>query len=459
MMERQEALALRREYFMPCVQHFYTDPPLFVRGDMQYLYDERGKKYLDFFAGVSVMNCGHSNPFIIERVSAQLGKLQHLTNVYLTEPVLRLAERLARFMPGGSLSTLSGAPDGAASQASPLSCSFFCNSGSEANEGALLLARLATGKRKFIALQGGLHGRTYLTQAATGISMWRSDPFLPGDVYFASSAEEAAAILEKDKDIAALICEPVQGNGGVRPVPPDFFKKITGPLRAHGALLIVDEIQSGFARTGTMFAIEHYGVIPDLMTMSKALGNGIPIAAFAASKEIALQFTKPSASTLGGNPVSSSAALAVLDYIEREGLCARAEELGAYLRARLEALAAKFPVIREVRGKGLMLGAELACNDPSGRGAATDSGEAAKAGELSGSGAPSGGAALTDWILEELKERGIILGKNGLGRNVLAFQPPLVINRGDIDFLAGNLEAVLEQSSGSPASCKKTGAV
>ncbi|MDR1428938.1 MAG: aspartate aminotransferase family protein [Spirochaetaceae bacterium] len=424
MMERQEALELRREYFMPCVQYFYKDPPLFVRGDMQYLYDERGKKYLDFFAGVSVMNCGHSNPFITERVAAQLGRLQHLTNVYLTEPVLRLAARLAQVLPGGPASALSGA----ASRERPgLSNSFFCNSGSEANEGALLLARLVTGKRKFIALNTGLHGRTYLAMAVTGIPMWRTDPFLPGDFYFAGSAEEVIAALEKDGDIAALICEPVQGNGGVRPLPPDFFEKTAGALKSRGALLIVDEVQTGFARTGRMFAVEHYGVIPDIMTMSKALGNGIPIAAFASSRELALRFTRPSASTLGGNPVSASAALAVLDYIEKEDLCARAGELGAYLRSRLDSLASLFPVIREVRGKGLMLGAEIAPdrNSPA------------------GDDAP--GAALTDRILEELKERGIILGKNGLGRNVLAFQPPLVINRGDIDFLIENLEEVLRR--------------
>lgn len=427
-MERQEALALRREYFMPCAQHFYKDPPLFVRGDMQYLYDERGKKYLDFFAGVSVMNCGHSNPFIIERVAAQLGKLQHLTNVYLTGPVLRLAERLAQVMPGRP-----ALPGTAPYGSSGLVSSFFCNSGSEANEGALLLARLVTGKRKFIALNGGLHGRTYLTQAATGIPMWRADPFLPSDVYFAGNAADVIAALEKDRNIAAFICEPIQGNGGIRPVPPDFFKEIAGPLNAHGALLIVDEIQSGFARTGKMFAIEHYGVVPDIMTMSKALGNGIPIAAFASSKEIALQFTRPSASTLGGNPVSACAALAVLDYIEQECLCAKAEENGAYLRARLDTLAAKFPVIKEVRGKGLMLGAELAFD-----GGSPDGGGPTDAGSVDDS------ARLTDRILEELKERGIILGKNGLGRNVLAFQPPLVINRGDIDFLIGNLEDTLE---------------
>jgi 4-aminobutyrate aminotransferase-like enzyme len=400
-MTREEALTLRREYFMPCVQYFYQDPPLFVRGEMQYLYDEGGKKYLDFFAGVSVMNCGHSNPFIIQRVMGQLENLQHLTNVYLTEPGLLLARRLATVMPG------------------ELNNSFFCNSGSEANEGALLLARLATGRRKFIALNGGLHGRTCLTMAATGIPMWRADPFLSDDFYFADTAEEAAAILEKERDIAALICEPIQGNGGIRPMPEDFFKKISGPLRQNGTLLIVDEIQTGFARTGKMFAIEHYGLVPDIMTMSKALGNGIPIAAFAASKELALKFVRPSASTLGGNPVSAAAALAVLDYIEQEGLCKKAEALGAVLRSRLELLKEKYPVIKEVRGRGLMLGVEL---------------------EKDGSPLPE----LTGHILENLKERGIILGKNGLYRNVLAFQPPLVINEEDIDFLIANLEETLQ---------------
>ncbi|GHV18403.1 aspartate aminotransferase family protein [Spirochaetia bacterium] len=399
-MNRIEALGLRKEYFMPCVHYFYREPPLFVRGEMQYLYDDTGKKYLDFFAGVSVMNCGHSNPFILERVIAQLQKLQHLTNVYLTEPGLLLAERLARVLPA------------------PLHNSFFCMSGSEANEGAMLLARLVTGRRKFIARRLGLHGRTNLTMAATDIPMWRADPFLTGDFYFAETVEEIEALLEQDSDIAALIIEPIQGNAGIRPVADDFFIRLRGPLQKHGVLLIVDEVQSGFARTGKMFAIEHYGVSPDIMAMSKALGNGIPIAAFSASKELTARFTRPSASTLGGNPVSAAAALAVLDYIEEQRLCERAEKLGVILRDALAGLQKKFPLIKEIRGKGLMIGAEL---------------------ERDGKPQPE----LTDRILEQLKDRGIILGKNGLNRNVLAFQPPLVITEGDIAFLLENLEKAL----------------
>jgi 4-aminobutyrate aminotransferase-like enzyme len=399
-MNREQALALRKEYFMPAVQYFYRDPPLFVRGQMQYLWDERGKKYLDFFAGVSVMNCGHSNPFIIERAVSQLEKLQHLTNVYLTEPVLLLAERLAEVLPG------------------TLHNSFFCNSGSEAVEGAMLLARLATGKKKFITRRHGLHGRTNLTMAATGLPMWRADPWLPEDFYFAETPDEIEAILEEDGDVAAILCEPVQGNAGIRPAPEDFFLSFEKTRRKRGVLLIVDEVQSGFARTGKMFAIEHYGVEPDIVAMSKALGNGFPIAAFSASPETAACFTRPSASTLGGNPVCAQAALAVLDYIADNGLAERAASLGAELRSGLLELASRHPVVKEVRGLGLMVGAEL---------------------EQDGQPLPD----LTDRVLEDLKDRGIIVGKNGLARNVLAFQPPLVINSGDIAFLLENLDEVL----------------
>jgi 4-aminobutyrate aminotransferase-like enzyme len=411
-MDRAEALAKRKEYFMPCVGYFYQDPPLFVRGDMQYLYDEQGRRYLDFFAGVSVMNCGHSNPFILDRIIGQLRKLQHLTNIYLTEPGLILAERLARLMPGD------------------LSNSFFCMSGSEANEGALLLARLLTGKRKFIAHSLGLHGRTNLTMAATGIPMWRADPFLPEDFFFAGTTEGFEKIIREEADIAALIVEPIQGNGGIRPLADDFFRRVREPMWERGILLIVDEVQSGFARTGKMFAIEHYGLVPDILTMSKALGNGIPIAAFSTSPQLAARFTKPSASTLGGNPVSAAAALAVLDYIEQEGLCARAAALGARLRKGLEELKGQFGCIHEVRGKGLMLGMELALDQKP---------------------LPE----MTDRVLESLKDRGIILGKNGLYRNVLAFQPPLVITEEDITFLLENLETVLRLHS-NPGSCTRS---
>ena len=409
MYSSEEILQMRKDYLMPCLGYFYKNPPVFVKGEMQYLYDDKGKKYLDFFAGVSVMNCGHSNPEILNKVTSQLTSLQHLTNVYLTSPVVELAKKLSEVLPGD------------------LHNSFFCMSGSEANEGAMLLARIYTGKRKFIALNNSLHGRTYLTMSATDIPMWRADPYLSDDIYFVSSSphailSELEEILEKDNDIAAFICEPIQGNGGIITPPDWYYTEISRLLKRYGVLFICDEVQTGFARTGTMFAIEQYNVVPDIMTMSKALGNGIPMAAFSTTKEIAASFTSPSASTLGGNPVSSTAALAVLDYIADHNLCDKAKELGDILYKKLNELKDKHSIVSEVRGKGLMLGMELLDenNEPN--------------------------SLKTDAVLEQLKDDGIILGKNGLYRNVLAFQPPLVIEESDIDFLIERLDFALSNA-------------
>jgi 4-aminobutyrate aminotransferase len=412
-MNSSQVIASRKAHLLPGLAYFYDKPPLFVRGEMQYLYDDSGKRYTDFFAGVSVMNCGHSNPFILERMHHQLENLQHTTQVYLTAPVAELAERIAGVMPIEN----------------PIS--FFVNSGSEANEGALLLARHFTGRPGLLALTGGLHGRTYLTMAVTHIPMWRADPFPPQDVAFIENAPDEAgarrslaalkALLEKEPGrYAALIAEIIQGNAGIVTPPAFYFRELHAILKRHGVLFIADEIQTGFGRTGTMFACEKYGVVPDIITYAKALGNGTPIGGFSASREIGGAFTKPTASTLGGNPVSATAALAVLDYIKREDLCAKAESLGEILRGALLELQKKHPVIREVRGAGLMLGAEL----------------------RSGEGEPL--PQKVDAVLEAMKDRGFIIGKNGLHRNVLAFQPPLVINETDIREMIEALDGVLK---------------
>ena len=389
---------------------------------MFFLYSihDQGKEYLDFFAGVSVMNCGHCNLEILEKTIQQMQTLQHTTIIYLTEEMVQLAEKLASVLPGD------------------LRRSFFCCTGSEANEGAMLLARLYTGKNEFIALENGLHGRTYLTMSATGIPMWRADPDLSPKVHFAKTVwdsntdlEQAAkASIESIKEIiqtrganhmAALIVEPIQGNGGIITPPAWYFKELKQLLEDNRILLIIDEVQTGFARTGKMFAIEHYDVVPDIMTVAKALGNGMPISAFCTTDEVAKAFTKPSASTLGGNPVSSATALAVLDYIEKYELCETAAHLGEMLKEGLIALQAKYSLIKDVRGIGLMLGAELVKED----------------------GQPA--SEETDVILEKLKDRGIIVGKNGLNRNVLAFQPPLVITEANVQTLLHELDEVLAE--------------
>ncbi|MBQ2114901.1 MAG: aspartate aminotransferase family protein [Selenomonadales bacterium] len=420
----QTILEKKKEYIMPCLGHFYQEPMQLVRGDMQYLYDSTGKEYLDCFAGVSVINCGHCNPAITDRICEQVKTLQHVCNIYLTDPFVRLAERLAEVTPGDLKKT------------------FFCSTGTEANEGAALLATVATNNSEFISLRNGLHGRTKLTMSMTGISMWRTDPNPVGGINFAPNAycyrcplgkrfpecDYACANAIEDiiktntsGRVAAMIAEPIQGNAGIVTPPPGYFKRVKEILDRYGILLIIDEVQTGFCRTGKMFAIENYGISPDIMTMAKALGNGTPISAFIATEKVANTYTKPVASTLGGNPVSSTAALATLDYLIDNKLADNALARGAQLKAGLADLQKKYPIIGDIRGMGLMVGAELvhADNSP----ASTE----------------------TDIILEEMKNRGFIVGKNGVARNVLAFQPPLVITEQNINDLLDALDVVLAQ--------------
>ncbi|AIQ55981.1 aspartate aminotransferase family protein [Paenibacillus borealis] len=415
---RDAVAAKRKQYFYPCTAHFYRDAPQLVRGSMQYVYDENGKEYTDFFAGVSVVACGHCNPAITSRTIAQLQQLQHTSTVYLTQPNVDLAERLEGLLPG------------------TLRRTFFVNSGSEANEGALLLARMHTGRKGFIALEAGLHGRTNLTMSVTGLQMWRTDAYLDEDVTFIErpyhpemTLEDAAArsiqslkrvLAEKGDTIAAMIVEPIQGNGGMIMPALSYFREVKALLEQNGILLIDDEIQTGYGRTGAMFAMEHFGVVPDIISMAKALGNGVPVAAFSTTDEIAASLNKPSASTFGGNPVSAATALAVLDYIQSERLPERAAELGGRLKAGLLLLQERYPaLITDVRGTGFMLGAELAGSEA------------------------EGAADRTDLVLEEMKDRGYLIGKNGIGRNVLAFQPPLVVTAENIDAMLAALDEVL----------------
>ena len=422
----QNIVEKKRQYIMPCLSHFYAKPPQLVRGSMQYLFDHTGKRYLDCFAGVSVINCGHCNPEITDKLCEQIKTLQHVCNIYLTENFVRLAERLAEVTPGN------------------LQKSFFCSTGTEANEGALLLASLYTKGNEYIALRGGLHGRTKLTMNLTGIGMWRTDPHPVGGIHFAPNPYCYRCPLGKKRsacdfdcanaveDIiktatsghpAALIAETIQGNAGIVVPPKGYFKRLKEILAAYGSLLIIDEVQTGFARTGKMFAIEHYDVVPDILSVAKALGNGVPISAFIASAEIADVYTKPGASTLGGNPVSSTAGLAVLEYIESHHLVRNAEVRGKQLMDGLKELAKRYAVIGDVRGLGLMVGAELIHPD--------------------GSPFPE----LLDDVLEMMKDRGYLIGKNGLSRNVMAFQPPLVVTEQDIGNLLNVLEDVLEKTN------------
>jgi 4-aminobutyrate aminotransferase/4-aminobutyrate aminotransferase/(S)-3-amino-2-methylpropionate transaminase len=408
-MDRQQrALALKRDFLVPCVYHFYQRPPVLVRGEGPYLYDAEGRAYLDCFSGVSVVNAGHCNAEIVEAAVEQMRRLQHTTTVYLTEPMLGLARVIAELTPAGLRRT------------------FFCASGSEANEGALLLATLATGRRECAYLIGGLHGRTKWAMSVTGLDLWRTDPdpLLTAHAVPGPRSADSLALLERllrRGTFAAVIAEPVQGNGGIVVPPDDYWPGLRRLCTHYGTLLIADEVQTAWNRTGRWFATQHWGVTPDIITVAKALGNGLPIAAYVTSDAIAAHYTRPGAATFGGNLVSCAAALATLRYHQRHDLGRRSETLGQQLRGRLHALASRHPAIAEVRGLGLMIGAEL----------------------RDGSGEPA--AVLTDAVLEEMKDAGYLLGKTGPGRNVLTFMPPLVVEPEALGRMVEALDEVLSR--------------
>lgn len=417
-----ELLDLKARYLMPCVYHFYRQPMVLERGEACHVFDSDGNSYLDCYAGVGVSSCGHSNAAIIDAVKKQLESLVHTTTIYLSEPMLRLAEQLANFAPPH------------------LKKSFFCTSGSEANEGALLLAKLATGADDFISLSRSLHGRTSQTIAATGMAFWRADPAPPDNVHFVPSPvcsdcplglkypdcqiECANAVEDVIKahpnKIAALIAEPIQGNGGIVVPPAGYFEKVQKILREHGILMIMDEAQTGFCRTGKRFGHQHWDIQPDIMTVCKALGNGLPIAAFIATDAVAEKYTKPGASTFGGNLACASAALATLAFMVENKLDEKARLASTQIRAGLATLAARYPQISETRGLGLMIGMELT--------------------DLNGQPA----SALMDDLLEDLKDLGVLVGKTGPERNVLTLMPPLIIKDNEIEQLLTALDSAFK---------------
>jgi 4-aminobutyrate aminotransferase/4-aminobutyrate aminotransferase/(S)-3-amino-2-methylpropionate transaminase len=397
----EDLLGLKARHLVPCVYHFYQRPPVIVRGEGCYLYDDTGRAYLDCYSGVTVMSAGHCNPAIIEPAIEQLRTLQHTTSIYLTEPVLRLAERLASIAPGD------------------LSRSFFTASGSEAVEGALLACALHTGRNRVIAMHNGLHGRTRWAMNVTGAPMWRTDPFPQDGVThlpFGDIEALAALLAEEGDTFAAIIAEPIQGNGGVNVPAPGYWPAVRRLCDGHGILLVFDEVQTGLNRTGRWFACEHWHVVPDAMAISKALGNGFPIAAFIVTDRVAASYTRPGASTYGGNPVSAAAALATLDFHESRGLGAAAGVMGAMVRDALESVASRYTCLGRTRGMGLMLGVPV----------------------VDGNGEAD--AARCDRLLEGLKDNGVLVGKTGPQRNVLTFMPPLTIRPEDVGLLIEALE-------------------
>jgi 4-aminobutyrate aminotransferase len=377
-----------------------------------------GQAYLDCFAGIAVVNAGHVHPRVAAAAKEQIDRLIHAASyIYYVPGVADLAEVLARITPGALQKT------------------FFCNSGAEALEGALRLARVASGKREVIALQMAFHGRTYGTLSITGnqARKTRGGPYMPG-VAFApapycyrcplklepgtcglacADAVEDVIRYQTSGDVAAFVVEPVLGEGGIIPLPQGYLARVKEILEQHGILLIVDEVQTGFGRTGKLFAIEHQeGVEPDMLAMAKGIADGFPLGAFIAPAALADTFQPGEhLSTFGGNPVSCAAALANIEVLQEEGLIARSAELGAWALEQLRQLQQVHSVIGDVRGQGLMLGIELVKDRVSKEPA---SAEAARVRAL-------------------CREAGVLIGVGGQFGNVLRLQPPLVITRSQLE--------------------------
>lgn len=402
-------------------------PVIFDRAEGAMVFGEDGQKYIDCFAGISVTSVGHSNPEVIEAAKAQLDKYVHCCSyVYYNHPMADLAEKLAQITPGR------------------LKKSFFANSGAEAMEGGMRMAKTYTGKHEFIALQASFHGRSYATLSITGnlARKKRAGPYMSG-VSFAPPpycyrctfnlkpetcgmrcAEYLDDIIKFDTygDVAAFIAEPIMGEGGIIPPPEPYFKKVKEILDHYNILLFIDEIQSGFARTGKMFGIEHYGVEPDIMAMAKGIANGFPLSAFIAPDAIADTFQPGEhLTTFGGNPVSCVASLATINFLEREGIVNRVMEKEKLVKERLESIKEKHPIIGDVRGRGLMIGLELVKDD-----AKTPAADEAKA------------------VRKSCLEKGLLIGLGGILGNVLRIQPPLVITDNQLDEALTIIEKALE---------------
>jgi 4-aminobutyrate aminotransferase len=393
------------------------------------LVGEDGREYLDCFAGISVVNAGHNHPKIQEAAKRQIDALVHCGSyVYPSAPVADLAEKLAEITPA------------------KLKKSFVANSGAEAVEGALRLAKQATGQREIIALGFSFHGRTVGTLSITGncIRKKHNGPYLSG-VAFAptpycyrcpfkleyprcgcacAEAMELTLHQQTSDDVAAFIAEPILGEGGIIVPPEEYFKIAVEIVRARGALFICDEVQSGFGRTGKMFAIEHYGVAPEIMTMAKGIANGYPLSAFTVADSLG-DVMQPGdhLSTFGGNPVSCAAALANIDVLQDEGLVENSAERGGQLLDGLRELQEKQPLIGDVRGKGLMIGIELV-KDRATKAPAADAAKAAR---------------------NKLRERGILIGAGGAYGNVLRLQPPLCISAEACARVADEVAAALDE--------------
>lgn len=395
-MDTQQIMSWDQQHYMPVFGRY---PVVLSHGEGPYLIDSEGKRYLDFLAGIAVNLVGHGHPGLVQAIAGQAAKLIHCSNLYYTEPQAKLAKRLA---------ALSG-----------LERVFVANSGAEANEGAIKLARkyakqFHPDKIEIITAEHGFHGRTMATLTATAQPKYQQgfEP-LPGGFRYIPYNDLAALEGAMSEKTCAVFLEPIQGEGGVNVPDRGYLQAVRALCDRYGALLILDEIQTGMGRTGSMFAYQQAGIMPDIITLAKGLGGGVPIGAFLASEKVAAVFAPGDhGSTFGGNPLACAAANAILDIIEQEDLLGNTLTVGTYLQQRLQELQQKFPaLITAVRGQGLIIGMQLT-----------------KPGRD---------------VVNRCLELGAII--NCTAGDVLRFVPPLNITTSHVDELTAVLEQVLAE--------------
>lgn len=391
-MNTQEIMDLDKKFVM---QTYGRQPLALSHGKGAEVWDVEGKSYLDCFAGVAVNNVGHAHPKVALAICHQAQRMIHCSNVYYNQEQAELAQLLT--------------------QVSPHDRVFFANSGAEANEGAIKLARKYTGKGEIISTDNSFHGRTLATVTATGQNKYK-EPFkpLPGGFKHVPYGDIQAMVDAITDDTAAIILEPIQGEGGVIVPPEGYLQNVQNICRQRDVLLIMDEIQTGFGRTGEMFASTLFGVEPDITTIAKAMGGGYPIGAILANERIATAFEPGDhGSTFGGNPLGCAAAKAAIEVMLDENLVHQSQELGDYLKANLEQMASKYEIVKEVRGKGLMIGIELTknCGD----------------------------------VVTEAREQGVLI--NCTADTVVRLLPPLIITKEQLDMVVKVLDDALAKMS------------
>ena len=424
-------LAQRQQFLSPGLFLYYQKPLMLVEGKMQYLWDETGKRYLDGIAGIVTVSVGHCHPHVVAAAQRQSELLQHSTTIYLNPNIGAFAEKLASKLPGD------------------LKVCYFVNSGSEATDLALLMARLYTGNYDILALRNAYHGGNASGMAVTAHSSWKFNVPHSFGVHHAQApypyrgpfgyddptaghkyADDVKSVIDYATSgrVAGFIAESIQGVGGFVEFPEGYLQETYAHVRAAGGVCIADEVQTGFGRLGTHFwGFETHGVIPEIVTMAKGIGNGAPLAAVVTTAKIAATLTgKIHFNTFGGNPVVSAMGKAVLEVIETEGLQANSLKLGTYLKAGFEKLKAKHPIIGDVRGQGLLLGIELV------KDRATKTPARAEC------------AA----VLEAAREMGLLLGKGGLWGQTIRFAPPMIITQADADFVLSVLDEAFARVAG-----------